>query len=261
MFSVLDSYAPPLTIDQCIVSCKMKDLKANLHNVRSRIEIACKKAGRKPSEVIVLAVSKRHPASSISALHGFGQTAFGENYLQEAVEKQAQLAGLSLEWHFIGPLQSNKTRDVARHFDWVQSTDREKILRRLSEQRPESMPKLNVCIQVNIDRENQKSGVMPENLEKLVHFARDLPNLELRGLMAIPQMTSVNHDPAASYSRMHELFRALIASGIKLDTLSMGMSADLEQAIMHGSTMVRIGTDLFGARPPLNSNLAGVDRP
>lgn len=249
MFSVLDSYAPPLTIDQCIVSCKMNDLKANLHNVRSRIEIACKKAGRKPSEVIVLAVSKRHPAVLIRDLRGLGQKAFGENYVQESLEKQAQLVDLDLEWHFIGPLQSNKTRDVALHFGWVQSTDREKVLRRLSEQRPESLPKLNICIQVNIDREDQKAGVMPENLEKLAHFARDQPNLELRGLMAIPQVTSASHDPADSYGRMHDLFRSLIASGIALDTLSMGMSADLEQAIMQGSTMVRIGTDLFGARP------------
>ena len=239
----------------------MNDLKANLHNVRSRIEFACKKAGRKPSEVIVLAVSKRHPASRIKALHDLGQTAFGENYVQEAVEKQAQLVGLDLEWHFIGPLQSNKTRDVAHHFDWVQSIDREKVLRRLSEQRPETLPKLNVCIQVNIDREDQKAGVMPENLEKLAHFARDLPNLELRGLMAIPQMTSTSHDPAESYGRMNELFRSLIASGIPLDTLSMGMSADLEQAIMQGSTMVRIGTGLFGPRAGagLAANRPGIN--
>lgn len=226
----------------------MNDLKAKLHIVRSRIESACKIAGRRPSEIRILAVSKRHPASSIRELQKLGLSAFGENYSREAVEKQAQLADLDLEWHFIGPVQSNKTRELARHFDWVQSADREKILRRLSEQRPEWLPKLNICIQVNIDREEQKSGVSPENLEKLVHYALGLPNLCLRGLMAIPQPATPHHDPARSYASMSDLFHALVSSGISLDTLSMGMSIDLEQAIQQGSTMLRIGTDLFGAR-------------
>jgi len=227
----------------------MKDLKAKLHNVRSRIDSACEKAERKPSEITVLAVSKRHPAARIRQLHKLGLSAFGENYVQEAVEKQAQLADLDLEWHFIGPVQSNKTRELARSFDWVQSTDREKILRRLSAQRPESLPELNICIQVNIDREEQKAGVLPENLEELVHFALGLPNLRLRGLMTIPRLGSADYDPTDSYRRMKDLFLSLADTGIPMDTLSMGMSADLENAIMMGSTMLRIGTDLFGARP------------
>jgi pyridoxal phosphate enzyme (YggS family) len=227
----------------------MKDLIAKLHNVRTRIESACEKAGRTPSEITVLAVSKRHPAARIRQLHELGLSAFGENYMQEAVEKQAQLADLDLEWHFIGPVQSNKTRELARHFGWVQSADREKILRRLSAQRPEALPKLNICIQVNIDREEQKSGVLPENLEELAHFALGLPNLRLRGLMSIPRLGSADHDPSDSYRRMKDLFLCLIDAGIPMDTLSMGMSADLENAIMQGSTMLRIGTDLFGPRP------------
>jgi len=248
MFQIPDSHAPPLTINQCIDSCKMKDLKARLTNVRSRIECACKKAGRKPSEITVLAVSKRHSAARIRQLHKLGLSAFGENYVREAVEKQTQLADLDLKWHFIGPVQSNKTRVLAQYFDWVQSADREKVLRRLSVQRSDSLPKLNICIQVNIDREEQKAGVLPENLEELVHFALDLPNLRLRGLMVIPQQASAHHDPARSYQKMDDLFRSLVSSGISLDTLSMGMSADLEHAIMQGSTMLRIGTDLFGVR-------------
>jgi len=249
MFLILDSHAPPLTIKQCIVSRKMNDLKAKLHNVRSRIESACEKAGRKPSEITILAVSKRHPVARIRQLHQLGLSAFGENYMQEAVEKQVQLADLELEWHFIGPVQSNKTRELAQHFDWVQSADREKILRRLSAQRPESLPKLNICIQVNIDREEQKAGVLPENLEELAHFTLGLPNLRLRGLMAIPRLGSADHDPTDSYRQMKDSFLALTDSGIPMDTLSMGMSADLENAIMMGSTMLRIGTDLFGPRP------------
>jgi pyridoxal phosphate enzyme (YggS family) len=168
--------------------------------------------------------------------------------MQEAVKKQAQLLDLDLEWHFLGPVQSNKTREIAQNFDWVQSAYREKVLRRLSAQRPESLPKLNICIQVNIDREEQKAGVLTENLEELVHFALGMPNLRLRGLMAIPQQASAHHDPSESYRKMNDLFQSLVSSGISLDTLSMGMSGDLEQAIMQGSTMLRIGTDLFGAR-------------
>jgi pyridoxal phosphate enzyme (YggS family) len=226
----------------------MKDLKAKLDNVRSRVKSACKKAGRKPEEITILAVSKRHSASRIRQLHELGLIAFGENYLQEAVEKLALLTDLDLEWHYIGPLQSNKTRELARNFDWVQSADRKKVLLRLSRQRPESLPKLNICLQVNIDREEQKAGVLPEHLEDLVHFTLSLPNLRLRGLMAIPQQASAQNDPSNSYRSMSELFHSLVSSGISLDTLSMGMSGDLEQAIMQGSTMLRIGTDLFGAR-------------
>jgi pyridoxal phosphate enzyme (YggS family) len=227
----------------------MNNLKENLDNVRARIAAACGKAGRQAGEVMLLAVSKRHTAERIRALHTLGQRSFGENYVQEALAKQATLQGLEIEWHFIGPLQSNKTREAAEHFDWVQSTDRKKILRRLSAQRPAGMPELNVCIQVNIDREPQKAGALPEDTAALARFARDLPGLNLRGLMAIPKVATETHDPGDSYRRMHGLFAAMLDAGIEMDTLSMGMSADLESAILHGSTLVRIGTDLLGPRP------------
>jgi pyridoxal phosphate enzyme (YggS family) len=226
----------------------MNNLKLNLNNVRSRLDLACTNAGKHPSEVRILAVSKLHPEGRIRKLYQLGQRAFGENYVQEALAKQTLLGDLDIEWHFIGPLQSNKTREVAQNFHWVQSADRKKILQRLSAQRPESLPDLNICIQVNIDREEQKSGVMPEQLEELIQYANGLENLNLRGLMAIPKPAAADHDPARSYQRMQELFHGLIASGVALDTLSMGMSADLEVAIIHGSTMVRIGTDLLGPR-------------
>jgi len=233
----------------------MNNLKENLHNVRSRLASACKTAGRNPSDIAILAVSKKHPVDRILALHRLGQTAFGENYVQEALTKMEQLAGLTataentLQWHFIGPLQSNKTREVARHFQWVQSVDRMKILQRLSAQRPPDLPALNVCIQVNIDREPQKAGVMPEGLTELAETAVVLPGLRLRGLMTIPKAASGSHDTRESYARMESLYQGLVTSGFDLDILSMGMSADLEAAIMHGSTMIRIGTDLFGPRP------------
>jgi len=210
--------------------------------------MACNQSRRNPSDIAVLAVSKRHPAARIRELYQLGQRAFGENYVQEALAKQDQLSELDIEWHFIGPLQSNKTREVAAHFDWVQSADRKKILKRLSEQRPATLPALNVCIQVNIDQEPQKAGVMPEQLEEMVRYSMGLKSLRLRGLMAIPQQATAGHTASDSFRRMRELFDRLIASGLELDTLSMGMSADFEAAIMEGSTLVRIGTDLLGAR-------------
>jgi len=227
----------------------MNHLKQKLHNVRSRLSSACKSAGRDPAEVTLLAVSKKHSSDRIRELHRLGQPCFGENYVREALEKMKQLSLENLEWHYIGPLQSNKTREVAENFHWVQSIDRLKIARRLSDQRPEGKPPLNICIQVNIDREPQKGGVMPEQVKQLAGDVCSLPNLHLRGLMAIPRAACAEHDPADSYQQMQQLFRQLIEGGLKLDTLSMGMSADLEAAIMHGSTMVRIGTDLFGPRP------------
>ena len=228
----------------------MNNLKENLNNVRSRVGLACRTAGRDPSEITILAVSKKHPAEKIKALNDLGQGGFGENYVQEALGKMSQLSNRSIEWHFIGPLQSNKTREVAEHFHWVQSVDREKILRRLSGQRPAGLPPLNLCIQVNIDREPQKAGILPEHALELAVLCADLPRLRLRGLMSIPRMGSADHDPAESYGRMHALYRSMQAEGLPLDTLSMGMSSDLESAIMHGSTMVRVGTDLLGPRPP-----------
>jgi pyridoxal phosphate enzyme (YggS family) len=227
----------------------MNDLKANLENIRKRVADACDEAGRASSGVEVLAVSKRHSVRRIERLHELGQRSFGENYVQEALAKMDALPGCDIEWHFIGPLQSNKTRSVAKRFDWVQSVDREKVLRRLSAQRPENLPELNVCIQVNIDREPQKAGVLPEQVTELAEHAAALPRIRLRGLMAIPMAGSSGHDPATSYRRMKALFEQLKTLGLPLDTLSMGMSADLEAAILHGSTMVRIGTDLLGPRP------------
>ena len=227
----------------------MNNLKENLHNVRARVAFACENAGRNPADIAILAVGKKHPADRIRALAQLGQTSFGENYVQEALAKMEQLRRTNVEWHFIGPVQSNKTRELAQYFQWVQSVDRIKILRRLSNQRPAGHPDLNVCIQVNIDQEPQKAGVIPEQLKEFAHAALSLPRLRLRGLMTIPQAASSVHDPADSYAQMNVLFQELIEDGMVLDTLSMGMSGDLEAAIMHGSTMVRIGTDLFGPRP------------
>jgi hypothetical protein len=227
----------------------MNNLKANLQNVRARVARACEKAGRDPAEVMVLAVSKKHTPDRIRELHALGQRSFGENYVQEALAKQAQLGALDIEWHFIGPLQSNKTREAAEHFAWVQSVDRAKIARRLADQRPPDLPPLDICIQVNIDREPQKAGVLPEEARELARFAQDLPNVRLRGLMAIPRMVGEEYDPSDSYRRLRELFLQIRDGGIPMDTLSMGMSADLELAVLQGSTMVRIGTDLLGPRP------------
>lgn len=227
----------------------MNNLKQNLNNFRARLALACEKAGRNPSEIAIVAVSKKHSADRIRALYLMGQTSFGENYMQEALSKIKQFPDQKIEWHFIGPLQSNKTREAASHFQWVQSVDRIKILNRLSGQRPENLPDLNICIQVNIDREPQKAGVMPENVMELARAAAAMPGLRLRGLMTIPMAASAQHDPTDSYRLMQTLYLELINNGLKLDTLSMGMSADLEPAIMCGSTMVRIGTDLFGQRP------------
>jgi pyridoxal phosphate enzyme (YggS family) len=227
----------------------MNNLKENLNNVRARVVGACEKAGRDSSEITVLAVSKKHSVDRIRALNQIGQGSFGENYVQEALSKMEQFPCETIEWHFIGPLQSNKTREVARHFHWVQSVDRAKIANRLSDQRPENMPELNVCLQVNIDREPQKAGAMPENVMELARTVTALPRLRLRGLMTIPMAASSQHDPGESYRRMHTLYLDLIKNGLIIDTLSMGMSGDLEPAIMNGTTMVRIGTDLFGPRP------------
>ncbi len=225
----------------------MNDLKTNLHKVRSRIDLALENSGRLADSVALLAVSKLHSADRIRSLYAAGQRQFGENYVQEALQKQQQLEDLDIIWHFIGPLQSNKTREVAEHFSWVQSADREKLLRRLSDQRPPSLPPLNILLQVNIDLEEQKAGIKPEEVAGLARLASSLPRLKLRGLMAIPSIHSSDLADS-SFDRMRQLFEQLRAEGLELDTLSMGMSADLESAIKAGSTMVRIGTDLLGAR-------------
>lgn len=228
----------------------MNNLKENLDNVASRLKHACEAAGRVADEVLLLAVSKKHPAEKIRMLHQLGQLAFGENIVQEALAKRSELIDLDLAWHFIGSIQSNKTREIAENFDWVQSVDRQKILKRLSDQRPADLAPLNVCLQVNIDNEPYKGGCEPGDTLKLAEFAASLPAVTLRGLMAIPKLNVKTGGASPdSFDRMRALFEDCRAAGLKLDTLSMGMSADMEQAIAAGSTMVRIGTDIFGGRP------------
>lgn len=226
----------------------MTTISANLHAVHERIAAACKAVGRAPQEVALLAVSKTWPASDVCEAAACGQKAFGENYVQEGVEKIAALADSTLEWHFIGPLQSNKTRLVAEHFDWVHTIDRLKIAERLSAQRPEHLPSLQVCIQVNVSGEASKSGVVPNEAAVLAQAVAQLPRLQLRGLMAVPEPT----EDAATLERQFGLLRdiqdELKQKGLPLDVLSMGMSHDLESAIAAGATMVRIGTAIFGAR-------------
>jgi PLP dependent protein len=228
----------------------MTDLARNLEAVQQRIAAAARNAGRDPHSVALLAVSKTFPAEDVRAAHAAGQRAFGENYVQESVEKIEALADLraSLEWHFIGPLQSNKTRPVAERFDWVHSVDRLKIAQRLSEQRPAGMAPLNVCLQVNVSGEATKSGVSPQEAAQVAREIAALPNLRLRGLMSIPEPESTLDAQRAPHRKLRELFDALRASGLALDTLSMGMSADLEAAVLEGATIVRIGTAIFGAR-------------
>jgi pyridoxal phosphate enzyme (YggS family) len=216
--------------------------------VQHRISEACRKLGRARETVTLLAVGKQHPASAIAALHGLGQRAFGENRVPEALAKQAELAGLEIDWHFIGPVQSNKTSDLAAHFQWVQSVDREKILRRLNDQRPDHLPPLNICLQVNIDNEPQKAGLAAAELPAMARLASSLPRLQLRGLMCIPEAGASAVHTRASFAQLRALYETLRSQGLGLDTLSMGMSADLELAIAEGSTMIRVGTDLFGER-------------
>jgi pyridoxal phosphate enzyme (YggS family) len=220
----------------------------NLQRVRARISDACQASGRSPGAVTLLAVSKTFDANAVRAAHDAGQTAFGENYIQEAVEKIATLRDLPLQWHCIGPIQSNKTRLVAEHFDWVQSVDRLKIAQRLSEQRPAGKTPLQICIQVNIDGGPNKAGVPPEAALELAQQIQSLPNLQLRGLMTIPEPAADFATACAVHALARQLFDALNARGLGLDTLSMGMTADLEAAVHSGSTMVRVGSAIFGAR-------------
>ena len=226
----------------------MNQALERLNSVKFRIERACIAAGRRPDEVSLLAVSKRHPAGNIARLNQLGVSSFGENQLQEALSKQQELQQLDLEWHFIGTIQSNKTRAIAENFQWVQSVDRQRIIRRLSDQRPDLMEPLNICLQVNIDNEPQKAGASPEEILQLADCIGGLGNLRLRGLMAIPRMTDDVTEQHASFRKVRILFEELKGSGHQIDTLSMGMSSDLETAVSEGSTMVRIGTDLLGKR-------------
>ncbi|TYC55116.1 YggS family pyridoxal phosphate-dependent enzyme [Zoogloea oleivorans] len=230
----------------------MEDYKSGisgrLQNLALRIARAAEAVGREPAGVRLLAVSKTWPADSVREAAAAGQRAFGENYVQEGVAKVEALAGLGLEWHFIGPLQSNKTRLVANSFAWVHSIDRLKIAERLSEQRDVHLPPLDVCIQVNVSGEASKSGVAPDDLPELARAVAALPRLRLRGLMAIPEPTSDVALQRARFASLRQLREQLNAGGLQLDTLSMGMSDDLEAAIAEGSTMVRVGTAIFGGR-------------
>lgn len=230
----------------------MSAIAYNLQAVRERIAQAARAVSREPHEVTLLAVSKTFDAGCVAAALAAGQSAFGENYLQEALDKMAALRALqpdaAVAWHFIGPIQSNKTRPIAEHFDWAHSIDREKIAQRLSAQRPPQLPPLNVCVQVNVSNEASKSGAALDEAAAIARAAVALPRLRLRGLMAIPEPSDDVQQQRAAFRRVRELFDALRAEGLPLDTLSMGMSGDLEAAVAEGATIVRVGTAIFGQR-------------
>jgi len=226
----------------------MNTIASALQAVKERIAACAKAAHRAPQEIQLVAVSKTFPVRKIEEAYRAGQNSFGESYAQEGVEKILALKSLPLEWHFIGPIQSNKTRLIAEHFSWVHSIGRSNIAERLSQARPAGQPPLQVCIQVNISGEAGKSGVAPGELVPLAKFVQTLPRLQLRGLMAIPQPTSDFELQRSRFRQLRELKNAFAAEGILLDTLSMGMSQDLEAAILEGATIVRVGTAIFGDR-------------
>ena len=226
----------------------MQNLTESLHHTQSLINNALIKTKRPVGSVELLAVSKKHPAESIRHVFEQGQRAFGENYVQEACEKQLLLSDLAIQWHFIGPIQSNKTRQIAEHFDWVHSVDRLKVADRLSRQRPDSLPPLNICLQVNIDNEPTKSGFSPHEIIDVANTIARLPSIQLRGLMAIPAPCEHYQGQLEVFRQVQGLFAQLQTSVEGADTLSMGMSGDMEAAIEAGSTMVRVGTGVFGAR-------------
>lgn len=226
------------------------DIAQHRHQVLARIRAATERAGRPAGSVGLIAVSKKQPAEAIRAAHAAGQRAFGESYLQEALDKQALLADLAdIEWHFIGRIQSNKTRQIAAHFDWVHGLADAAHARRLSEQRPASRPPLNVCLQVNLSGEASKGGVMPEEVGTLLAQCREFPGLRVRGLMTLPAPSEDETEQRRPFRELRELRDRLATPECPLDVLSMGMSDDLEAAILEGATQVRIGTAVFGARP------------
>jgi len=231
-------------------------ISTNLQQVSQALAGFAQEAGRNPQDIVLLAVSKTFGADAVIAAAQAGQRAFGENYVQEAVDKIAAVRqaapGLALEWHFIGPLQSNKTKPVAEHFDWVHAVDREKIAQRLSDQRPSNLPPLNICLQVNVSGEASKSGVAPADLPALAQAVVALPNLRLRGLMAIPEPAATLAAQREPFAQLRKLQEQLRAEGIETDTLSMGMSADMQAAILEGASIVRIGTAIFGKREYAN---------
>ncbi len=226
----------------------MNVIVANLQAVRARIAAAARQAGRQPHDVALIAVSKTFGADAIAQACDAGQTAFGESYLQEALDKMDRLAARPLEWHFIGPIQSNKTRLIAARFQWVHSIDRARIAERLAAARPAAMPALDVCLQINVSGETTKSGIDPAAAPALARLVAGLPRLRLRGLMAIPRPTADPLEQRRQFARVRELKEKITASGIALDTLSMGMSDDLEAAIAEGATLVRVGSAIFGER-------------
>jgi len=230
----------------------MSTIAGNLQAVEATIQTACNAASRPRSTVQLLAVSKTFPAEAVLEAAACGQRAFGENYLQEGVDKIAAVAkalpDTRLEWHFIGPIQSNKTRPIAANFDWVHTVERLKIAQRLSEQRPPDLGPLNICLQVNISGEASKSGIPPEELPALAQAVAALPNLRLRGLMAIPEPQDDPELQRVPFARLRELAQAIVKSGTHLDTLSMGMSGDMRAAVLEGATIVRVGSAIFGAR-------------
>ncbi len=228
----------------------MTPIAPALLTVKRRVGAAEKRFGRLPGSVTLLAVSKTRPAVDIEEVASAGQRAFGESYAQEALGKIAALTHLPLEWHFIGPIQTNKTRVIAEHFHWVHSIDRLKVATRLSEQRPDELPPLQVCLQINVSGETSKSGVSPEQATELASAIAGLPRLALRGLMAIPAPCEGLAAQRIPFQRLRTLRENMRAGGLHLDTLSMGMSADLEAAIAEGATIVRIGTAIFGPRSP-----------
>lgn len=230
----------------------MNSISTRLQQVLAQIENAASTSCKKRCEINLLAVSKTKPVEQVMAVYALGQRKFGENYLQEAVEKitylQQQGHYDDIEWHFIGPIQSNKTRPIAEHFDWVQSIDRLKVAQRLSDQRPANMAKLNVCIQVNISAEDSKSGADIAQARQLAEQVSLLPNLELRGIMAIPEKTADQDRLKMQFNQLESLYLSLQQQYKQIDTLSMGMTNDMELAIAQGSNMVRVGTAIFGAR-------------
>ena len=226
----------------------MSTIESNLQAVRARIAAGARVAGREPGDIALLAVSKTFAAGEVRAAYAAGQREFGENYVQEGLEKSAELSALPLIWHFIGPIQSNKTRAIAEHFDWVHSVAREKIALRLAQARPPELGPLDICLQVNVSGEASKSGVAPEEVRPLAEAVRALPRLRLRGLMAVPEPSDDIELQRRRFRGLRILLEQLNAAGFGLDTLSMGMSQDLEAAIMEGATIVRVGTAIFGER-------------
>lgn len=240
----------------------MPNITDNINHILQRVTESARQAGRKGDDITVLAVSKQQPVDRIRQAWEDGLYRFGENYLQEALGKIETLSDLAIEWHFIGPIQSNKTAAIAEHFAWVHSVDRLKIARRLSEQRPPHLPPLNICLQVNIDREASKTGVAPDETAALAEAVATLPNLHLRGLMAIPRPRppgDERREPFFRLARLLDNLRNRSPELSRLDTLSMGMSGDMEDAILAGATIIRVGTALFGPRPPLRATERTTD--